>query len=142
MKAIAKIGMLAGLILLFASSDGIAQRIVKSNNHKGRHGKVVVVKQGHHHRGRVVAYHPHWAPRVTFAHRWVFFPYHNFYWDNVRAVYVYRVNTVWVTNAEAPESLSKIDLEKEKHVELTEADDTNDSIQVSNDEHLKTYRDK
>ena len=141
MKTIAKIGMLAGLFLMFAISEGVAQRVVKVKNHQGRHNKVVVVKKGHHHRGRVAVYHPRWAPRVTFTHRWVFYPYHNFYWDNVRAVYVYKVNTVWVTNAEAPESLSKIDLEKEKHVELADVDD-NDSVQVSNDEHLKTYRDK
>ena len=141
MKTFAKAGTIVALTLLFAISNGFAQGVVKVKNHNGRHNKVVVVKRGNHHRGRVAVYHPCWAPRVTFAHRWVFYPYHNFYWDNVRAVYVYKVNTVWVTNAEAPKSISTMDLEKEKHVELTDADDS-DSVQVSNDEHLKKYNDK
>ncbi len=141
MKTLAKIVSLTTFILVFAALNGVAQRVEKVKNQIGRHNKVVVVKRGNHHRGRVVVYHPHWAPKATFAHRWVFFPYHNFYWDNVRAVYVYKVNTVWVTNAEAPASLSKVDLEKEKHVELADVDDS-DSVQVSNDEHLKAYNDK
>jgi len=142
MKTLAKIVSLTTLMLVFAALNGVAQRVEKSGNHNGRHNKVVVVKRGNHHRVRVAVYHPRWAPRATFAHRWVFFPYHNFYWDNVRAVYVYKENTVWVTNAEAPASLSKVDLEKEKHVELTDADDSNDSVEVSNDDHLKAYGNK
>ncbi len=141
MKTFVRIGTLIALIFLFSISNGEAQRVVKVKNHQGRNGKVVVVKKGHHRHGRVAVYHPRWAPRVTFTHRWVFYPYHNFYWDNMRAVYVYKVNTVWVTNAEAPESISKMDLEKEKHVELTDVDDS-DSVQVSNDEHLKAYNNK
>lgn len=141
MKTFVRIGTLIALIFLFSISNGEAQRVVKVKKHQGRHAKVVVVKKGHHRHGRVAVYHPRWAPRVTFTHRWVFYPYHNFYWDNMRAVYVYKVNTVWVTNAEAPESISKMDLEKEKHVELTNVDDS-DSVQVSNDEHLKAYNDK
>jgi len=141
MKTIVKTGILVAIMLVFAFSEGFTQHIKKVSNRGGRHGKVVVVKKGHHRHGRVAVYHPRWAPRVTFTHRWVFYPYHNFYWDNMRAVYVYKVNTVWVTNAEAPESISKMDLEKEKHVELADVDDS-DSVQVSNDEHLKAYNDK
>lgn len=141
MKTIVKTGILVAIMLVFAFSEGFTQHIKKVSNRGGQHGKVVVVKKGHYHRGRVAVYHPRWAPRVTFAHRWIFYPYHNFYWDNVRAVYVYKVNTVWVTDAEAPESISKMDLEKEKHVELADVDDS-DSVQVSNEEHLKAYNDK
>lgn len=140
MKTMAITAMMVAVIFLVCITDGLAQRVVKGTNHNRHHEKVVVIKNGNHHHVRVAVYHPRWAPRVTFAHRWVFYPYHNFYWDNVRAVYVYKVNTVWVTNAETPEALSKINLEKEKHVELTNVDDS-DSVQVNNDEHLKAYND-
>ena len=141
MKTIAIAAIMFTAMLLTCLTDGFAQRVVKGINHNKRHEKVVVVKKGHHHHGRVAIYHPRWAPRATYAHRWGFFPRKNFYWDNIRAVYVYKVNTVWVTNVEAPASVSKIDLENEKHVELVDMDES-DSVQVSNDEHLKAYSDK
>lgn len=135
MKPIRVITISTMIIISLIASKGLAQPkglVVKER----RHDKVVVVKNRH----RAVVYHPRWAPRVRFYHRWVFFPRYNFYWDNFHSVFVIRTGAVWVTSTTTPKEVENVDLSKAKKVELSEENDAKDSIQDKNDDHQKTYR--
>lgn len=94
----------------------------------------------HNWRAKPVAYHPHWAHKRVYYHRWVYFPKHNFYWDNVKQVYVYRSGLKWVAVAILPKSYVNVNLEKEKSVELTDVDDSTETVYDKNDEHIKTLK--
>jgi hypothetical protein len=125
-------------VFLFLSFTNVVSQnkvVVKENSPKGN---VVVVKHKNHVK-KVKVYHPRWS-HVKFHRRWVYFPSHNFYWDNHRNVYVIRTGTVWVVSKSLPNELKKVDLSKEKCIELSEDADEQDSIQEKNEEHLKQYK--
>ena len=139
MKTISKISFISLVVLLMALTSTFAQsKVVVREKHQGN--KVVVVKNKNHHVRKAVVYHPRWAPRASFKHRWVYFPRHNFYWDNFRNVYVIRTGTIWVTSETAPKEVEKVDLSKEKQIELGEENDSQESIQDKNDEHQTEYK--
>lgn len=137
MKLLVKILGIVLLIGLFDSSNAYSQKVVtvKSNPHH----KTVVVKNKH---GKVkkVVYRPHWAPKRAYHHRWVYFPRHNFYWDNVKHVYVYRNGARWLTVATLPAIYAKVNLEKEKSVELTEVNDSTETVYDNNEQHVKELK--
>lgn len=138
MKTLRKRLFVSLLILFIGLANALAQSkvIVKE---KAPRGKVVVVKNKNHHFRKAKVYHPHWAPKLSFRHRWVYFPRYNFYWDNFRNIYVIRTGTIWVTSETAPKEVEKLDLSKEKSIELSEENDTQESIQDKNGEHQKEY---
>ena len=142
MKTISKTSFFTLVILLMTFSIAFTQNKVVVVKEKHQKGKVVVVKNNKHHVGKVKVYHPRWAPRANFKHRWVYFPHHNFYWDNFRNVYVVRTGTIWVASETAPKELEKVDLSKEKSVELSEENDTLSTIQDKNNEHQTEYKAK
>jgi hypothetical protein len=129
-----------GIVFLFVtifSVSAYSQRIASDRANPAH--KTVVVKK-HNRWVKRVAYHPHWAPKRVYYHRWVYFPKHNFYWDNVKSVYVYRNGVKWVAVATLPKSYANVNLEKEKSVELTEVDDSTETVYDKNDEHIKTLK--
>lgn len=121
------------LTLLLVAYEGNAQRV---KNAKPVH-KTVIVKHPRNHPKKVVVYHPGWAPKKAFYRRWIYFPGHNFYWDNVRRIYIYRSGNVWVTSVSVPAFVVNIDLDKEKYVELPEENDDDDDVYQRNEVHLK-----
>jgi len=133
MKTFKNILLVALTLLTFVGTTVNAQTVVKVKPAK----KVVVVNHKKPHGAKRVVYHPHWARKKVFYHRWVYFPRYNFYWDNVRKVYVYRSGTVWVTSVKAPQVVINVDLEKEKQVELSEENDSVDEVYLKNEEHQK-----
>ena len=125
------------VLMVFGSLTGSSQnKIVKGNHPK----KVVVVKKGHGFFHRRAVYHPIWGPRIAFSTRWVYFPRYNFYWDNYRNVYVIKTGTAWFTTNETPKEVEKVDLSKEKSIEMGGENDSKDSIQIDNNKHLKVYK--
>ncbi len=138
MKTFRRTSFISLLILFIGLTSTFAQNtVVKERRSRN---KIVVVKNKNHRVRKAVVYHPHWAPRVSYSHRWVYFPRHNFYWDNLRNVYVIRTSTVWVTTETTPKEVEKVDLSKEKQIELSEENDLQDSIQDKNSEHQKEYK--
>lgn len=137
MKLIAKTFGIVLLVGLLASSNAFSQKVVKVKSNP--HHKTVVVKNKNGNVKKVV-YRPHWAPKRSYYHRWVYFPRHNFYWDNVKRLYVYRNGVKWVAVATLPATYSKVDLEKEKSVELTEADDSTETVYDKNEQHIKELK--
>ena len=139
MKTAIKASIVVFVILIFSFTNVLSQNklVVKEKSPKG---KVVVVKQKNHHVKKVKVYHPRWAPRADFHRRWVYFPRHNFYWDNHRNVYVVRTGTVWVVSKRVSKELENVDLSKEKSVELSEETDEQDSIQEKNAVHQNEYK--
>ncbi len=139
MKTTVKTLFVALVVLLLSFTNVLSQNkvVVKEKNPKG---KVVVVKHKNHKVKKVKVYRPRWSPRADFHRRWVYFPRHNFYWDNHRNVYVVRTGTVWVVSKRVPKELENIDLSKEKSVELSEETDEQDSIQEKNAEHQNEYK--
>ena len=137
MKLIAKTFGIALLLGLFASSGAYSQRMVDVKSTPPH--KTVVVKNKN---GKVkkVMYRPHWAPKRTYYHRWVYFPCHNFYWDNVKRLYVYRNGIKWVAVATLPAAYANLNLEKEKSVELTEVDDSTETVYDKNEQHIKELK--
>ncbi len=137
MKLITKTLGIALLLGLFASSNAYSQKMARVKS--SPHHKTVVVKNQN---GKVnkVVYRPHWAPKRSYYHRWVYFPRHNFYWDNVRSVYVYRNGVKWVAVATLPSVYAKINLEKEKCVELTDVDDSTETVYDKNEQHIKELK--
>ncbi len=121
------------IMLLFVTFDANAQRVVKT---KPAH-KVVVVKHRKTPPKKVVIYHPGWAPKKAFYRRWIYFLRYNFYWDNVRRVYIYRNGNVWVTSVGVPAFVVNVDLDKEKYVELPEGNDGDEEVYQKNEVHLK-----
>lgn len=115
----------------------------------GNRGTKVVVKN--HPRGnrvivrsayrpaKIVVYHPHWRPNYGYHRRWVYFPRHNFYWDNWRQGYCYMNGPVWVFNASPPPIVVNVNLADEKNYELKEEqDDVDDVYKNPNPTELKT----
>jgi hypothetical protein len=133
MKSIAKILTLTTVAFILASFAANAQNVVRV---KPGH-KTVVVKHKGSRAPKVVVYHPRWAPKKVYYRRWVYFPKYNFYWDNVREVYVYRNGNVWVTSAKVPAIVVNVDLSNEKQVELSEENDSVDEVYKNNEQHLK-----
>jgi hypothetical protein len=136
MKSIRRISVLTMILFSLITSNVLAQE--GRERHPNR--RVVVERKRHHFFRRAVIYHPYWAPRVNYRHRWVYFPRYNFYWDNFHNVYVYRTGTIWVTSTNAPQEVEKFDLSSVKKVELNENNDSKDAIQNNNDEHKSVYK--
>ncbi len=140
MKTLSKTSIIFLFCIFIAITSAYGQNKVVVAKEKHPRNKVVVVKGNKHHIGKVKVYHPHWAPRANFKHRWVYFPRHNFYWDNFRNVYVIRTGTIWVTSKTTPKEIENIDLSKEKSIELSEEYDTQEAIQDKNEEHQTEYK--
>ena len=142
-------GLTFGLILLLTSIS-FAQK--GRGNRKGQphNGINHQAKMNHHNKvvGRrsvyrpktVVVYHPGWAPKRNYNRRWVYFPRHNFYWDNWRQVYVYRNANIWVSNPTPPPIIVNVNIENEKHYELKEDDDDTDDVYKTNETHTTEYK--
>ncbi len=96
---------------------------------------VRVVRRSPYRPANVIVYRPAWAPACTFHHRWVYFPYRNYYWDNWRNQYVYFNGTLWVSQPLPPPDVDLSTIEKEKRCELSEENDDLDSIYVDNAAH-------
>lgn len=140
MSSFKKISVLLVIAFSLIAFNKSANSQGNIKNEKHLNGKVVVVKSKNHHFRKARVYHPHWAPRVSFKHRWVYFPRYNFYWDNFSNVYVYRTGTIWVTSTNPPQEVEKVDLSSVKKVELNENNDAEDSIQNNNKEHESVYK--
>jgi hypothetical protein len=59
------------------------------------------------------------------------------HWDNWRNIWVYRQNSVWLTNVVRPTYVVKVKLENEKSVELKENEDDIDDVYYSNETYLR-----
>src|SRR5687768_14062295 len=117
-----------------------AQRGNGKGKHRHGHGhphKRVVVKRSVYRPAKVAVFYPRWRPNYGYHRRWVFFPRHNFYWDNWRNHYVFWNGAIWISQATAPPALVNINLEKEKHRELPEEADDVDDVYQSNPSHKK-----
>lgn len=141
MKTTIRLSIMALIAVAMTTGSVEGQNVERERHHRDHDEKVVVVKRERypHHR-RVIVYHPVWGPRLTYHHRWVYFPRYNFYWDNVRRVYVYRNNNVWVVNAAIPIFAVRVNLNAEQKVELPDRDDSVDNIQNQNSEHVSLYK--
>ena len=148
MKRFKKIVLIA-FVTLLGTLNGLAQKGHKGGHHGGRHGHPgphphkaarVVVKKSIYRPAKIVVWHPFWGPKRAFKHRWVFFPGHNFYWDNWRNHYVFWNGTVWVSNPSPPPTVVNINIDNEKHYEMKESDDEDDDIYKSNDTHKTEYK--
>lgn len=139
MKPIRKISLLFLVIFSLFTTSNFAQRtkVVRANQ---PNRKVIVETKRYHLFRKTVVYHPHWAPKVSFHRRWVYFPLYNFYWDNYRNVYVVRSGSVWVKSTTKPKEYDNVDLSTEKIVELDEENDNQDSIQDKNAQHQKVFK--
>lgn len=136
--------------LFFSTLDTYGQRGQKGRHaHKARAGvvvkphhrpgKVVVVKSKYR-PAKVVVYHPYWGPKYNFHRRWVYFPRHNFYWDNWRQCYFFWNGVIWVNQVTPPPMVVNINLEKEKHYELKENEDDVDDVYQTNDSHKSEFK--
>ena len=85
-------------------------------------------------------YHPVWGPKFTFRNRWIYFPRYNFYWDNIRNVYIVKRGNIWVVLKSKPKEVETVDLVTEKIVELNDEENKTDVIQEKNSEHQKKYK--
>lgn len=154
MKTI-KTSFLLIVAFLLIGSLSYAQGKHKGGGHKSRgNTKTVIVKDGHHHHhghgkkvvvskfrpAKIVVYHPYWGPRHAFNRRWVYFPRHNFYWDNWRQSYIYWNGTIWLTTVTVPPVIVNVKLEDEKQYELKETDDDVDDVYKTNDNHKTEYK--
>lgn len=141
MKTYFKTSLIVFVILLFSFTSVFSQnKIVVAKERNPKDNKVVVVKNKKYHVKKIKVYHPCWAPQVNYHRRWVYFPRHNFYWDNFRNVYVVRNGTIWVVSKTVPSEVKNVDLSKEKSVELSEDTDEQDTIQDKNPEHQKEFK--
>jgi hypothetical protein len=111
-------------------------RVVVKNHPRGNR---VIVKSKYR-PAKIVVYHPHWRPNYGYHRRWVYFPRHNFYWDNWRQGYYYRNGAVWIFNTTAPPVIINVNLDKELNYELKEDDDDVDDVYQINDNHLKEFK--
>jgi len=132
------------ILFLFLSASFFAQKGKgHGHHHKHHHGhkKVVVVKRSPYRPAKVVVYHPYWRPKYAYHRRWVYFPRHNFYWDNWRNHYVFYNGAVWVSQPKAPAIVVNVNLEAEKTVELKEDEDDVDDVYQSNSKHKEANPD-
>lgn len=148
MKSIKIIVLIISILL--GTNAAFAQR-GHAKGHGGHgHGAKVVVRGGHPHRrvvarshyrpAKIVVYHPHWRPAYEYHRRWVYFPRHNFYWDNWRQGYYYMNGQTWVFNVSPPPVIVNVNLEKEKNYELKEDEDDVDDVYKTNDGHKTDYK--
>lgn len=145
MKRTLQIALVASLTLLCSTEFSYAQKVVvvqkgpRRNVVRRTPNGTVVVHRSRFRPAVVSVFHPMWGPRHSFYHRWVFFPRYNLYWDNWRNLYFYRNANVWVYSAQKPAVVVNVNLENEKHYELPEANDENDAVYDSNQEHVQAY---
>lgn len=149
--------MMLSIVLLFASmslaqrgdghggGNGRGQHKIRSHHSNGnvrhrrhRHNRVVIHRSVYRPRV-VVVHHPLWAPNRGYNRRWVYFPRYNFYWDNWRNVYVYRNETIWITNPSLPPALININIGAERNYELNDSEDDIDDVYNTNGKHIETY---
>lgn len=132
------------IFFLFLSTSFFAQKGKgHGHHHHHRHGhkKVVVVKRSPYRPAKVVVYHPYWRPKYAYHRRWVYFPRHNFYWDNWRNHYVFYNGVTWVSQPSAPTIVVNVNLETEKTVELKEDEDDVDDVYQNNSKHKTVQQD-
>ena len=110
----------------------------KVNNGGGNN--VVIIKKSKFRPNKIVVYHPYWRPKYSYNRRWVYFPKHNFYWDNWRNHYVFYNGTVWLSQPTAPPIIVNVNLEKEKHYELKEIEEDDDDVYKTNENHKSEYK--
>jgi hypothetical protein len=123
------------ILAVFISDSAFSQRKARQR------GKTVVVVRHSRYRPRHVSvFRPHWHQRLTCQRRWVYFPRHNFYWDNWRNRYLYFNGAIWVSKSTAPATVSNVVLADETFYELNETDDDNDDIALANKEHQEKYK--
>jgi hypothetical protein len=118
-------------------------------NSRGNKGSKIEVKNGSSYGSRVRksvyrpvkigVYHPHWKPNHAYNRRWVYFPRHNFYWDNWRQGYYYRNGDVWVFDVIQPAVIVNVSLANEPNYELKQDEDDLDDIYIVNDKHKTVY---
>lgn len=116
------------------------ENVVRERHHYDRDREVVAVRRWHHRGRRVVVFHPVWGPKLVYHHRWVYFPRYNFYWDNVRGMYVYLNHNAWVVSASVPSFAVRINLNEARKVELPDQSDDIDNIQDHNSQHVSLYK--
>ncbi|MBI2722296.1 MAG: hypothetical protein HYX39_08995 [Bacteroidetes bacterium] len=109
--------------------------------HGRKHGgNVVIVNRSNYRPKNVVVFHPNWYPNHSYNRRWVYFPKHNFYWDNWRNHYVFYDGNTWISQPTAPPVIINLNLEKEKHYELKEKEDDDDDVYKGNDNHKSEFK--
>lgn len=153
MKTLVKIILLISLSVLgtncFAQKGGKGHGGGNGNGKGNRGAKVMVHNKGNGNQkikvkskyrpAKIVVYHPHWHKTHTYHRRWVYFPRHNFYWDNWRQGYYYRNGAVWVFNTTPPPVIVNINLSNEKNYELQTDEDDVDNIYIVNEVHVKRF---
>lgn len=105
-----------------------------------RHGAKIVVKQSIYRPAKIVVFHPFWGPKRAFNHRWVYFPRHNFYWDNWRNHYVFWNGTIWYSQPSPPPTVINVNIDNEKHYELKDSDDDVDDVYQGNRTHKTEFK--
>ncbi len=149
MKNLKKIILMVISILLLGTLNSFSQKGGRGHGHgngghgggKGyRHGGKVMVKKSIYRPGKIVVYHPFWGPKRAFNHRWVYFPRHNFYWDNWRNQYVFWNGTIWYSQPSPPPAVININIDNEKHYELNDKDDDVDDVYQGNETHKTEYK--
>lgn len=149
MKTVITTVLLILSFLFFGTLDSFAQRghkkghphkpvrVVKPYHHKPR---AAVVVKSKYRPAKIVVYHPYWGPKHSFHRRWVYFPRHNFYWDNWRQCYFFWNGVIWVNQITPPPTVVNINLETEKHYELKENEDDVDDVYQTNDSHKSQFK--
>lgn len=125
-------------ISLVYSNEFLAQKKGHGGNHHQNHPHrhhPKIVKRSPYHPNKIVVYHPHWHPALSYNRRWVYFPKYNFYWDNWRNHYVFLKGNSWVSQPQAPPFIINLKLNKEKNIELNEDLDDVDDIYKDNTNH-------
>jgi len=84
-------------------------------------------------------YRPIWAHHQNYNRRWIYFPQQNFYYDNWRQVYFFKSNNIWRMNVSLPASFIRVNLEDQRHYELTDEDDEMDRIYIDNNKHFTLF---
>ena len=118
-----KFASLVTLIAIGAGAYSQEKVVVKEKNKKS-----LVAKTKRHRARKAVIYHPYWTTKLAFKNRWVYFPKYNFYWDNVKRVYVIRTGTIWVVSKNKPQEVKDINLENEKILEIDGKYDDQDDV--------------
>ncbi len=108
-------------------------KVIVHNNKRG-HKKTVIYKSNYRPK-HIIIYHPHWAAKRNYNRRWVYFPRHNFYWDNWRQGYYYKNELTWVFNTTPPPIIVNVNIEKETNYELNENEDDVDDVYKINEVH-------
>jgi hypothetical protein len=127
-------------VVLFVFNNSILAQRGAHQGHRHPHKRARMVKRSVYRPARVVVYQPRWRPNYAYHRRWVYFPRHNFYWDNWRNHYVFWNGSIWLSQATAPAPIVNLNLEKEKAVELKETEDDQDDIYNTNQSHKTEYK--